>query len=239
MNAEDSYLNFTTGGDYPFYVYRDVGNGTCCGSSSNFDVANSVSYVETEAYLGEGDKLIFTLGCLSEESYDIFRFYVNGELLYEHSGVDEYWHTLTVTANVDGERLFRFEYIKDGSVNVSDDRVMIKNVHIEMAEPDYLLGDVDGDGEITSVDALLAMRYALGIITLDDDQLLRADADGDGTITSVDALLIMRYAIGLISSFKSPDSSRSSATDVISVSTGEKLTKEKYYREETVPANKA
>ncbi len=59
-------------------------------------------------------------------------------------------------------------------------------------------GDVDGDGDVTVTDALLAMRGALGLMELDDAQYSAADYDGDGEVTVTDALLIMRTALGLI-----------------------------------------
>ncbi|MBS7331786.1 MAG: hypothetical protein KIG69_07585, partial [Eubacteriales bacterium] len=44
-------------------------------------------------------------------------------------------------------------------------------------------------------DALLAMRGAMGTITLTASQLAHADLDGDGTVTASDALAIMRMAM--------------------------------------------
>ena len=59
-----------------------------------------------------------------------------------------------------------------------------------------LLGDVDGDGDLTSADALIVLRYALNILTEVDADI--ADVNGDGTVNSVDALLILRRAMGII-----------------------------------------
>lgn len=58
-------------------------------------------------------------------------------------------------------------------------------------------GDVDADGAVTSSDALLTLRHALGLITLSEAQFFAADVDGDGAVTSVDTLLILRGAMGL------------------------------------------
>ena len=59
-----------------------------------------------------------------------------------------------------------------------------------------MLGDVDGDGQVTVADALVTLRYAMGLINEIDFN--SADADNDGTITIFDALLILRHALGLI-----------------------------------------
>ena len=67
----------------------------------------------------------------------------------------------------------------------------------EPSEPEYVLGDVNDDGRITSADARLALRAAVSLETLDAVQLLSADANGDGKVTSADARLILRVAVGL------------------------------------------
>ena len=54
-----------------------------------------------------------------------------------------------------------------------------------------LIGDVDGDGEITPQDANHITRYLAHFETLDAAQLSRADFDGDGQITAYDATLIL------------------------------------------------
>ena len=64
--------------------------------------------------------------------------------------------------------------------------------------PEFLPGDVDQDGSITVADALIAMRYAMGLTDLTPEQLELAEMDGDGTVTISDALIIMRMAMGLV-----------------------------------------
>jgi TolB protein len=50
-----------------------------------------------------------------------------------------------------------------------------------------LLGDCNGDGVITSADALMALQMSVGAIEVN----LIADMDGDGQVTSVDASMIL------------------------------------------------
>ena len=61
-------------------------------------------------------------------------------------------------------------------------------------------GDVNGDGTVNAVDALVAMRYVLGVSTesLTPEQIAAADFNGDGAVNAVDTLLIMRFSLGLI-----------------------------------------
>ena len=58
----------------------------------------------------------------------------------------------------------------------------------------WMIGDVNHDGEITTYDALLIMRYALGLET--DGNELIMDFNGDGCVDSLDALLVLRRSIG-------------------------------------------
>ena len=62
-------------------------------------------------------------------------------------------------------------------------------------------GDVNGDGNITSADALMVLKYAAGKIKLSDSQIQAADVNSSGTVTSADALEILKYAAGKIKSF--------------------------------------
>ena len=62
-------------------------------------------------------------------------------------------------------------------------------------------GDINGDGNVTAVDALQALQAASGRITLTDAQKEAADVTGDGKVTAVDALRILQFASGRITSF--------------------------------------
>lgn len=64
-----------------------------------------------------------------------------------------------------------------------------------------LLGDVNGDGEITIVDATILQKYIVDQITLDDETLNVADVNKDGAVTVVDATLIQKFVVKLITEF--------------------------------------
>ena len=61
----------------------------------------------------------------------------------------------------------------------------------------YLLGDVDGDGKITSADSLKILRASVKLEKLDDVQTQLADVNGDGNIDSSDSLITLRASVGL------------------------------------------
>ena len=60
----------------------------------------------------------------------------------------------------------------------------------------FILGDVDGDGEVTILDATFIQRYlaSLYVESFNNDA---ADTDGDGEITILDATFIQRWLAGL------------------------------------------
>lgn len=63
-------------------------------------------------------------------------------------------------------------------------------------DPDWLLGDVDGNGTLNYSDALLVLRWSIGLETLADPAL--GDMNGDGETNYADALRILRTSIGLL-----------------------------------------
>ena len=58
-------------------------------------------------------------------------------------------------------------------------------------------GDVNGDGNVTMLDALLTARAAVGLTTLTGSAFQGADVNHDGFITMMDVLLIARIAVGI------------------------------------------
>ena len=71
----------------------------------------------------------------------------------------------------------------------------------EVKEPEppvdeTVYGDVTGEGEIDSVDALAILQHNVGIL-LDEKYLKAADVYQDGSIDSTDALCVLQYIVGL------------------------------------------
>ena len=66
-------------------------------------------------------------------------------------------------------------------------------------QPTYALGDVDGDGEVTSGDARLALRASVQLEKYEPGSaaFLAADADKNGEIESSDARTILRVSVKL------------------------------------------
>lgn len=54
------------------------------------------------------------------------------------------------------------------------------------------LGDINGDGEVNSLDAVAILRCDAGIVQLDEAQKATADINGDGKVNSLDAVAILK-----------------------------------------------
>ena len=62
------------------------------------------------------------------------------------------------------------------------------------------LGDVNGDGQINVLDALMVLQAINDRLNLDAEQFARADLNGNKTLEAVEVLTILQYANGVIGS---------------------------------------
>ncbi|MBO5128552.1 MAG: dockerin type I repeat-containing protein, partial [Clostridia bacterium] len=62
-------------------------------------------------------------------------------------------------------------------------------------EESVILGDVDGDGRITTSDASAILRYIVGYVDTGIN-IQYGDVDSDEEITTSDASAILRYIVG-------------------------------------------
>ena len=67
--------------------------------------------------------------------------------------------------------------------------------------PEPVPGDVNEDGKINTADAVFILKYAAGMMSLDDNGLIAADVNHDEKVNTADAVLILKYAAGMITEF--------------------------------------
>ena len=197
INSDETQqqLNFSTGGEYPFECRRES-NGTYYAVSTNDGVHSSVSYMQSTASLTANTELEFYYYLSSEQNYDMFKFFVNGQQVYSNSG-DAGILLYRWTAPSAGSYTFRWEYVKDNSTNTGDDCVKIMEVKVRSGGSSGTPGDTDGNGTVNMVDAILVLRHAMGITLLSADQQPRADIDGNGSVNMSDAVMILRRSMGI------------------------------------------
>ncbi len=63
---------------------------------------------------------------------------------------------------------------------------------------EYRLGDLNGDGEPTAIDARMILRFVAGLEKLNSTQMIAADVNGDGAVTAKDSRMILQYVVGKV-----------------------------------------
>ncbi len=106
------------------------------------------------------------------------------------------WFTYEYVIPEDGEYIFTWSFWRDSSEPAGEDTCFVDNIRVEVPQ-DELVGDVDGNGAVEVADAVLALRHAMQISVLSDEQFARADIDGDGVVSAADATRILRIAMQL------------------------------------------
>ncbi|OPZ88796.1 MAG: Endoglucanase 1 precursor [Firmicutes bacterium ADurb.Bin419] len=72
---------------------------------------------------------------------------------------------------------------------------------IEPVVSSYLIGDLNSNGYIDSLDFAALKMHLLGLKKLDNDLYVRADVNGDKIVNSLDFALMKMYLLGMIKSF--------------------------------------
>ena len=62
---------------------------------------------------------------------------------------------------------------------------------IEPEPDDKPLGDVNGDGVVSTVDARMIISYLIGEVSMTEDQIANSDFDGNGTVSTTDVRAIL------------------------------------------------
>ena len=92
--------------------------------------------------------------------------------------------------------------IKKGETVIADAENVSTGCTITTAGNIYtviVLGDINGDGKVTSTDLLVVKRLIAGVISTVNPYLNAADINSSGSMTAADLLLIKQAICGLIS----------------------------------------
>ena len=185
--SEGSSLIFSTDGTYPWVPVTIDGRNAAKSGNAGANSTSSSMYLTLNMKANE--TVTFEWKVSSESNYDFLYFFVNGT--QNGSGISgtTNWATKTFTATTAGVYTFEWRFTKDYSVASGSDCGYVDNVTYNRA---YQIGDVNEDGVIDSADALLILRYSMGLGTLSAYDLQNADVNGDGIVDSSDALLLHR-----------------------------------------------
>ena len=140
---------------------------------------------------------------------------VTSVTLYYRTVGDTDWKTLTMTKDNDrySATIFGSEVTQAGLeyyISATDGRNVITRgsadnpyqVLVKESSALSRLGDVDGDGAITTRDALMIMQHISGTIILTNDQFTRGDLNKNGVLSSSEALRILQYINGNVSTLE-------------------------------------
>ena len=192
LNVEGGTIHFENNRFWSDYWYNDD-----IVTSSTWGEPDTNGTLTTSIQMNAGDKLRFQYFVSSEQDYDYLVFRVNGSNVFTASGLVE-WEWYEWTAPSAGTYSFEWTYHKDGSLNRGMDCAKLDYVeHISAGTPSAGNGDVDGNGTVNVTDAIMALRHAMGVITLNAAQIARGDVDGNGVVNVTDAVRIMRIAMGI------------------------------------------
>ncbi len=147
---------------------------------------NSITPIEDSSVAIDGDNLSIPEGMTA------------GELRSQLSNRDE----IVITS--DGKELNDKAVLTDG-VKVTmydnstelDQKTIVTQKAVE-PEPEPIVGDVNGDRKISSVDVLSIKQHILGLCEFDQSSIIAMDINADGSVTSADLLMLEQAILGLI-----------------------------------------
>lgn len=87
---------------------------------------------------------------------------------------------------------------ENGNIYYTNDSGYLLSVAFAPKEESQpIMGDVNGDGSVTTIDAVLIQRQILGLVVFSEEQQKCADMNNDGRISITDAVMVLRKVMQL------------------------------------------
>jgi len=194
LNVPGGNIHFTES-DYPWAILSD-GNRLYA-QSTNAGVPSSSSTLETIVTVTEPSILSFDFKAwgesdpISHTDYDESVFMVNGTSIFRYGARDNDWETFTYELKPNVIYRLRWFYHKDVSDDGEGDYFALDNIKIV---PKFLLGDVNGDGNVGIADVTAMIDYILSGDATGINQDA-ADVNRDGTVGIADVTIIIDYIL--------------------------------------------
>ncbi len=87
--------------------------------------------------------------------------------------------------------------LKLSQQDIVDAFVSQLSVALELVKHSFVMGDLNGDNNVSAIDVRFVLKNVAGIQTFTNQQFMAGDMDGDGVITAIDARLVMEKALEL------------------------------------------
>lgn len=177
-------------------------------------IINEVAVEVTEPVAGLDAEIAFlnkTEGCVVNNMY-WYDITDSERVLLKQTDTFEAGRTYQVEMWLKANEGYYMNTDKDGCLNInaringkpaevlldSSDKVVGFTLDFTIPKDDSLLGDVDGDGKVSIMDATTIQRHVAQLTTIPEDKLPCADTDKDGKISIMDATVIQRFIAQLI-----------------------------------------
>ena len=201
VNKMDSYekVNYSIINEFEnkdTNIQIETGSTNLDGSSLNVEqITNGADYDEVSKSFENFD--LYDIGFYKDNE----KVEIDGTAIVKipvKEGMDE--NKCKVYYNDNGTYTDMNAVYKDGYMEFKTDHFS-QYVLTDNELPTTSLGDVNGDGEINFLDAIMVLRHDAEIIELEENQLKAADVNKDGEVNFLDAIMILRYDAEIIDSF--------------------------------------
>lgn len=142
-------------------------------------------------------KFGYTFVALDVDTYPLFSFVVPYTIDHMNSLIFIYANNADVTGVMSAFPTDSFDEVVGPEKIATGQRIALKNANGTYDYQFVVKGDVSGDGNINSSDALLALQHAVGKNLIEDEATASAgDLNNDGKINSSDALTMLQISVG-------------------------------------------
>lgn len=88
--------------------------------------------------------------------------------------------------------------------DANENPVSVRFEDIIVTAQSVLSGDVNGDGEVDTIDSIRLVRFLVDLVELTESQQKAADVNHDGDITTTDAIRLAKYLVGIVDTLEAP-----------------------------------
>ena len=189
LNVTGGNINFVSDGEYPWIVVTE--DGRTFAQSGNAGVHSSISTLTATVTVARAATLSFDFKAWGEGTstvWDKCEFVLDGETQFTYGAYKNDWQTTSVRIDA-GTHTLMWSYVKDSSLNPEGDYFAVDNVAV-MTDVIIMLGDVNGDGNVTISDVTALIDY---LLSGDEGSVLMINCDvnkdGKVAISDVTALI--------------------------------------------------
>ena len=189
LNVAGGNISFEFTGEYPWIVVTE--GGRTFAQSSNAGVHSSTSTLTATVTVARAATVSFDFKAWGEGTsvvWDKCEFVLDGEPQFSYGAYKNDWQTTSVRIDA-GTHTLMWSYDKDSSLNPEGDYFAVDNVAV-MADAIIMLGDVNGDGNVTISDVTALIDY---LLSGDEGSvmMINCDVNKDGKVAISDVTALI------------------------------------------------